>query len=449
MTQKTARTLGLFSVLCIGINAIIGSGVYKLPGRLGYYLGPASWLGFALCGLLLVTVALCFAEASGMFEASGGPYIYAREAFGEPVGFSIGWIAWVTCVTSWGAVANAIPGYLARFVPAAGTGMGPKVVVVMVILGLGIINYLGVKPGSITTNFFTVAKVLPLALFVILGIAHVSAANVTLVPSPVEVNGATGGSVTKALGLAMFAALFPLQGFEVAPVPAGETANPKRNVPIAVIGSLLGCAIFYVLIQLVAYGTRPEIATVGADPKQVWSTRPLADAAESFLGSGGSALLSLGACISMIGYCSGAALVTPRYLQALANDRLLPSPLAAIHPHFGSPHGAVVLTTGLTLVAGLTLDFDKLVDLSNVAVIFQYASTCAAVTWLRLKRPDHKRGYRVPGGAFLIPTIGIIVCMLLVVQAKWDEFAFSFGTIAIGGVIAFATRRLQRAPSAE
>jgi amino acid transporter len=448
MSAATARTLGLFSVLCIGINAIIGSGVYRLPGRLGFYLGPASWLGFGLCGLLLITVALCFAEAAGMFESSGGPYVYAREAFGEPVGFSIGWIAWVTCVTSWGAVANAIPGYLARFVPAAGVGAGPKIVVVAVILGLGVVNYLGVKPGSMTTNFFTVAKVLPLLLFVALGIAHVSASNVALAPAAHEVNGGAGGPILGPLGLALFAALFPLQGFEVAPVPAGETANPKRSVPIAVIGALFGCALFYVLIQLVAYGTRPEIATMGADPKQPWSTRPLADAAETFLGSGGSALLSLGACISMIGYCSGAALVTPRYLQALAGDRLLPSPLAALHARYGSPHVSVALTTGLTLVAGLTLDFDKLVDLSNVAVIFQYAATCAAVTRLRLSRPLLKRGFRVPGGPFVIPALGIGVCALLVVQATWQEFAFSIGAIAIGGVVAFVTRALQRTPKA-
>lgn len=446
--SSSVRTIGLFSVLCIGINAIIGSGIYKLPGRLGYYLGPASWLGFALVGVLLVTVALCFAELASMFDATGGSYVYTREAFGTPVGFSVGWIAWVTGVTSWGAVANAIPGYLASFVPVVGTAAGAKVVVVVVIGGLGIINYFGVKPGAITTNLFTVAKVVPLLVFVLVGLFYVSADNLALMPSAAAVKGGSGGTVTAALGLAMFAALFPLQGFESAPVPAGETANPKRNVPIAVIGSLLGCAVFYVLIQVVAQGVRPAIATSAASAEEPWSVRPLADAAETFLGSGGGALLSLGACISMIGYCSGAALVTPRYVLALAEHRLLPAPLARFHQRFESPHVAVAFTTVMSLVAGLALDFDKLVDLSNVAVIVQYVGTCAAVTRLRYLKPDQERTYRVPGGAWLVPLLGIAVCVLLAAQASWVEFAFSLVAIAIGGAIALATRVVERRSAA-
>jgi amino acid transporter len=434
----------MLSILCIGINAIIGSGIYKTPGRLGYYLGPASWLAFALVGLLLLAVALCFAEAAGMFEASGGPYVYTRAAFGTPVGFSVGWIAWVVSVTSWGAVANAIPGYLALFFPGAGEGVWPKVVVAVVIGGLGAINYFGVKPGAFCTNLFTVAKIVPLAVFVLAGVLYLSRAHIALAPSPSAVYGGAGGSVMKALGLAMFVSLFPLQGFETAPVPAGETDNPRRNVPIAVIGSLLGCTAFYALIQLVAYATHPDVALARAaeNAAEPWSKTPVADAARVFLGSGGAALMTLGACVSFIGFCSGSALVAPRYLQALARDRLLPPRLGELHPRYESPHAAIVVTTACTLLAGLTLDFDKLVDLSNVAVIFQYVGTCAAVIRLRYSRPDQPRTYRVPLGPWLVPMIGIGVCALLAAQASWVEFAFSLGTIAVGGAFAYGTRRV-------
>jgi amino acid transporter len=444
--QQVVRSLGLFSVLCIGVNAIVGSGIYRLPGRLGHHLGPASWIAFALVGVMLITVGLCFAEAAGMFEATGGPCVYAREAFGMPVGFGVGWMAWVTSVTSWGAVANAIPGYLAKFVPAVGEGGAPKMVVLVVIAGLGIINFIGVRPGAFTTNVFTVAKLVPLLVFVGAGLAFVSWHNVALLPPTAALHAPSeNGNLSAALGAAMFAALFPLQGFESAPVPAGETTNPRRNVPIAVVGSLFGCTLFYVLIQLVAYGVHPEIATsaLGTKPAEPWSTRPLAEAAATFLGDKGGTFLALGAVISMVGYCSGAALVAPRYLQALAADRMLAPPLARLHARFGSPYLAVAITTGCTLLAGLTLDFDKLVDLSNVAVIFQYAATCAAVTRLRYSRPDQPRTTRVPGGPWLIPMIGIGVCVLLASQASWVEFAFSGATVALGAVLAVTTRRMR------
>jgi amino acid transporter len=406
-----------------------------LPGRLAFYLGPASWLAFAIVGVMLVTVALCFAEAAGMFDATGGPYVYAREAFGEPVGFGVAWISWVTGVTSLGAVANAIPGYLAYFVPELNVGAWPKIVVLLVVGGLGVVNYLGVRPGAFTTNLFTVAKLAPLFVFVIVGIWYVAPERVSVAPP----EGAQ-------LGTAMFVALFPLQGFEAAPVPAGETQNARRNVPIAVVGALVGSAIFYVLIQIVAHGTQPDIASSAAltTPDKPWATRPLADAAETFLGQGGAALMALGACISMTGYCAGSALVNPRFLQALADDRLLAAPLGRLHPRFGSPHVAVAINTACTLVAGLTLDFDKLVDISNVAVIFQYVSTCAAVTRLRYSHPDQPRTTRVPGGPWIVPVLGIGVCILLAVQATWVEYAFSLGTLAVGALIAIVTRRLAK-----
>src|SRR5262249_43643828 len=117
--SRAARKLGLFTVLCFGINNIVGSGIYKLPGRLGYELGPSSWLAFAADGLLFATVALCFAAMAARHDEHGGPYVYAKEAFGPWVGFAVGWTAWVSM---WAAIAGAavsVPGYLAVFVPGA------------------------------------------------------------------------------------------------------------------------------------------------------------------------------------------------------------------------------------------------------------------------------------------------------------------------------------------
>ncbi|HEY8427097.1 MAG TPA: APC family permease, partial [Sandaracinaceae bacterium] len=324
--SKTVRALGLFSVLCIGINAIVGSGIYRLPGRIAHHLGGASWAAFAVVGLLLVTVGLCFAEVGGMFSASGGPYVYTREAFGRAPAFVVGWMAWVTMVLSWAAVAHGVTGYFAALAPVAEDPLVARLVVVGMIAVPGALNYFGVKPGAYATNAFTIAKLAPLAVFVVAGLPHVDWGRVTL-----PAVSADGGGLAP-FGAALFAALFACQGFEVAPVPAGETKNPRRNVPIAVIGSLLGCSLFYVLIQAVAYATHPGIAEGPPGASDPWSARPLADSAQRFLGAPGATLMSLGACISMMGFCVGSGLATPRFLGVLAEDRLFPHWLAQGHP---------------------------------------------------------------------------------------------------------------------
>jgi APA family basic amino acid/polyamine antiporter len=431
------RALGLFSVLCIGINAIVGSGIFRLPGRVAHYLDGGAWIAFGLVGLLLIAVGLCFAEMSGMFDASGGPYVYAREAFGKGTAFVIGWMAWVTMVLSWAAVANAVTGYAAEIVPIAGEPIPRRLIVAALIVVPGVLNYFGVKPGAYATNTFTIAKLVPLGAFVIFGLPHIDWSNVSATP-PADAGFA-------ALGSAMFAALFAVQGFEVAPVPAGETANPRRNVPIAVIGSLIGCAIFYVLIMIVAVGTAPEIASnAPAGAENPWSVRPLADAARHFWGPGGGTFMAVGMAISVSGFCIGSGLATPRFLGVLADDGLFPRWLAALHPRFASPHHAILMTTAIVLAAAMLLDFESLIDLANVAVVLQYASTCAALVWLRKKRPEAPRSYRVPLGPYVVPLFGIGVCALLISQAAWQEWATSAVVIVIGAVLALINRAVSK-----
>ncbi|MCC6873425.1 MAG: amino acid permease [Sandaracinaceae bacterium] len=437
---KSVRALGLFSVLCIGVNAIIGSGIYRLPGRLAHHLGGASWIAFGLVGLLLITVGLCFAEAGGMFSASGGPYVYTREAFGRVPAFIVGWMAWVTMIVSWAAVANAVTGYVGELVSWAAAPLTKRVIVGAMIVLPGALNYFGVKPGAYANNIFTIAKILPLAAFVILGLPHVSWDHVALAPPPSD------EGTFAPLGLALFAALFAVQGFEVAPIPAGETNNPRRNVPIAVIGSLVGCSIFYVVIQIVAYAAQPAIASSGTG-EHAWSERPLADAARTFLGGGGASLMAVGAGISMMGFCLGSALASPRFLAVLANDRLFPVWLAASHPRFASPHRAIVATSLATLIASQLLDFDGLADIANVAVTLQYIGTCAAITWLRLRKPEHPRTYRVPLGAFVVPVLGVGVCALFLSQASLRDVGASVVVLVIGGVLAGAHMLLARKPA--
>ncbi|MBI4386069.1 MAG: amino acid permease [Elusimicrobia bacterium] len=410
--MKGSRPLTLLDVTCIGVNAVVGSSIFLFPGRLAEYLGPASILSFGLVGLLLIHVGLCFAEASTYFTRTGGPYLYAKEAFGDWTGFGIGWMAWITQVFSWAAVANAIAVYLGALGPSLSGPWIVKGTAATVVLSMGTLNYRGVKLGAWTSNFFTAAKLLPLLLFVFMGLPHVSAANY----SPFAPQG------WAPMGSACFLAYFAFQGFEYIPVPSGEVDRPARNIPLALILALTLSAALYMAIQAVAVGVHPGLTQ---------SQRPLAEAALRVLGPWGMGLMVLGAVFSTTGYNASSALVTPRYLVAMAEDRHLSPRLAALHPRFQTPHLAVVCTTALTLVLAMFLDFNKLVDFSNVVVCAQYTATCASIPWLRRRCTAPEGSFRLPGG-FLIPSIGIAATLWLGAQGGMGQVWWSLGILAFG-----------------
>ena len=420
--------ISTFDTLCLGVNAIVGSGIFMFPGQLAREVGPASILAFAVCALLLVFVALCYAEMGSMFRQSGGPYVYATAAFGPRAGFAVGWISWVTSVFSWAAVANAVSSGLDYLVPVFHQPAVAKVVTLSLILGFGGLNYRGVKLGARAINLFTVGKLLPLFLFVLVGCWFVSPANF----HPFWPAGGTGS-----FPHAVFLSLWALQGFEVTPYPAGESENPQRAVPIAVLGSLATAAILYVLIQTVAVGVHPGLAAGGVD------ARPLADAAGRFMGHAGGVLLAVGAVISIVGTSAGDALGTPRLLSALAEGGHLPSRLARPHGRFGTPGEAILITTGFTALAAGTLGLTELVDLANLAVILQYIATCGAVFWLRIRRPDLPRLFRLPA-ARPIALAGCAVSLWLACEVTSHELLIGAAVLAAGLAATFGYRGWMR-----
>lgn len=407
------RQISIFDTFCIGVNGIIGSGIFIFPFLLAKEVGPASILAFAVCGLLLVTVALCFAELGSMFRQNGGSYVYAREAFGPFVGFGVGWISWVTSVFSWAAVANAVSPQLTQFFRGFDQPLAVKAVAVALIVGFSILNYRGIKLGAWTINVFTIAKLVPLLLFVAVGLFYIQPANYKPFWNP----------PTGSFSAALFLALWPLQGFEVTPLPSGESRNPQRAVPIAAVGSLLCATLIYVLIQIVAVGVLPGLGSVG--PK------PLVEAARQFMGQLGGTLLAVGAVISMVGFNAGNALGCPRFLSAMAEDKHLPPAIGAPHPRFQTPSLAIIVTTALTACAALGLSFESLVNLANLVVILQYVATCAAVIWLRYKRPELERHFKIPFG-IPIALLGCAVSLWLVKEVKRQEFIMAGVVIAIG-----------------
>lgn len=420
------RPLSLFDALCLGVNAIVGSGIYAFPGLLARELGPASLLAFGLCGAMSALIGLCFAEAASRCERSGGPYVYAHDAMGQHVGFLVGWTCWVAAVMSWAAVARAIPPYLGHLWPPLGGSVPGVGVAVGVTLVLGGINYVGVKPGAYTTDGLTVAKLLPLLALIVAGFAR----GALRPPGPFAPRGLAP------LPGAAFSAFFAFQGFEVVPVPAGETKNPRSAMPTAVLGSLVGATALYMALQWTASVATPQIA--GAE-------QPLAVMGHDLLGEIGGDMVAAAALVSFLGFCAGVALTGPRYLEPLAADGHLPRCLSRIHPRHGTPHVAVLVTTGLTCLLTLAFGFSRLVNLSVLAVSAQYLTTCLAVPILRARDTSGSSpAFRLPLGP-TIPALAIVVVLWLGAQANWIELAGFAGTLVLGLAVKLLARP-RRAP---
>jgi amino acid transporter len=401
------RVLTEFDITCIGVNAIVGSGIYLFPGKLSASLGAGSIVAWIVTGALCLPLALTFAALGAMEERTGGPVRYAELAFGRGASFVVGWSAWVTSVVSWAAVASALPRYLGVFAPSLEHGIAAGAVTAAIIVSFAGLNVVGVKPSARVTVALTVGKLVPLALFVILGLFSLKSSAFEQLP-------ASGfGELPQMALITMFA----YQGFEVVGVPAGEVKEPRRAVPRAVVLSILVTTLLYVLVQVVFVGVGGK--STGA---------PLPDAARSFLGAGGAALLGAGGVVSMLGFNAGTALSTPRYLLALADEGLVPRLFARLHARFDTPAAAIVTTAFATLVLTFVLDFGKLVDLAVLAVLCQYFATAAA-----LVRLGNTRGKKALGA------VSLVISAAFARESNVEQFVALGAVLALGVVVALAT----------
>jgi APA family basic amino acid/polyamine antiporter len=402
------RALTTFDAVCLGVNAVVGSGIYLFPGTLAGALGPASIGAWLATGLLCLPLALTFAELGAGEERTGGPFRYAQLAFGNGVAFVVGWLAWVTSLISWAAVASALPSYLAPFWPWLSGTVPAHAVSAGVVLAFAALNVVGVKPGARLMDALTLIKLVPLAVFGLGGLFALRAE---------AFRPALPHGVGALPGMALMT-LFAYQGFEVVGVPGGEVREPRRVVPRAVLVSLLFPALLYALVQVVFVG-------VGAPAGEA----PLVTAAERFLGTPGRALLGLGGLVSMLGYSAGTALCTPRYLQALAEERLVPAGLARAHVRFETPAAAIALSSLVTVALTLLLRFDSLVDLAALAVLGQYLASSAAL--VRLGR----------GRSRLLGAASCLVSLAFGFQGELRQLALLALVTLVGVAVALTTRR--------
>ena len=327
------RELGRWDLTAIGVNQVIGSAIFLLPANVAKEVGAWGPVAFLAVGAASLLIALCFAEVGSRFERTGGPYLPARVAFGRFIGFEVGWMMWFTRVASQASVANGLALALAFYWPGLSEGVPRMALITFVTLALTWINIRGIKQSSWVVNALTIGKLLPLLLFISVGIWFIDPSRLTNVPDI---------SLQQA-GTAALLLVFAYGGYEVTGVPAGEAANPRRDVPFAFVMTITTVAIIMTLTSVVATGVLPDVAA---------SRTPLADGAALFLGAVGALIISVGSAISMTGNNMGQVLTGSRTIFALAENGDLPRWFAHVHPRHQTPSNAILFTAGVALDPG-------------------------------------------------------------------------------------------------
>jgi amino acid transporter len=421
-----ARVIGRWGLAAGIVNVTVGGGIFRLPAGVAAEVGAAAPLAYLACTIAMGLIVLCFADAGSRVSMTGGPYAYVETAFGPFIGFVSGVLLWVGITLAVSAVSSFFADSLVALVPALGeVGRAIAIAVVLVVLAAG--NVRGVRGVTRFNAIATVAKLLPLVLLVVVGLAVMRWSNLVWTAPP------SGAAVSRASVLLVFAFL----GVESALVPSGEVKDPARTVPTAIFLAMTVVALLYITIQVVAQGLLG--ATLPGDPT------PLASAANVAFGPAGRTMILVGSAVSMFAYVSGMTLAVPRMLFAFGRDGFLPATLASVHPRWHTPHVAIVVQTAIVLSLALFARFEQLAVVANIAALIVYAACCLAAAELR--RRDVRSGgipFRVPGGA-IVPWLALVVIAWIMRGFRVEEWRAAALVVGAAMIVYLATARTRRA----
>ena len=409
------RSIGRWSLAALMLNTMIGASIFGLPSLLAGYLGKYSPVAYLAAFSGVAVIAACLAEVSSYFQEAGGPYLYAREAFGRFAAIQVGWLTWLSRVTACSGVANLFITYLGAFVPAANGKWARAGILVGLIGLLAVVNYRGVSEGKAVSNFFTATKIGLLALFVAGGLFALwwhPAVRVTPVTVPLSWAGCF-----QALLLMVYA----YGGFESALIASGEASDPRRDAPVALLIAIVTATLLYVAVQVVVMHTLPDAAG---------STKPAVDSARAFLGPIGVTLVGVGTLISVYGYLSANMLHTPRVMFAMSERGDFPEVFARVHARFRTPYVSIVVFAGMLVLFSIAADFRWNASLSAISRLFMYGAIVAALPVLRRKWPE-RRMFRLPGAMFFV-VVGLGFMVVLVAQMRAKELVVMGVAFGIG-----------------
>jgi basic amino acid/polyamine antiporter, APA family len=404
-SEGLVRNIGRWSLTALMVNSIIGGGIFGLPSILDAKLGALSPVAYLIAGAGVVIIACCIAEVSSRYDETGGLYLYARDALGRFAGLLVAWLTWLTRIAAPAAVANLFCTYLAQFLPSLATRKGEWLVLVLLLGHLAVFNYIGVKAGKTVSNFFTAIKVGFLLFFIIAGLFIILLRPEIRVA--LSVTTPTAANWFEAILLLVFA----YGGFEGPLVVGGESTNPQRDTPVALLLALAVVAVLYTLVQFVTVSTLPGAAT---------SVRPLADAAGHFLGPTGATVMALAFLLSAYGYLSANLLHSSRITFAMAEHGDFPQLLGVVHPRFHTPYISILFYALAVFVLAVLGDFRWNATLSAVSRLVIYGAVALAVPILR-RRKDGKAQFRLPS-PYVFSGLALLFCIVLLMQMGRGEF---------------------------
>ena len=419
-----SKKLGFWSIVLLGINGIIGSGIFLLPNKAMAIIGPASLLVMLFDMLLVLAITFCFAEASGLFKENGGAYIYAKEAFGDFIGYEVGFLSWATRIIAFSTMSVGFATALGGLIPSLNTVMMKNIIISVIFIVLAVINLLGIKLYEVIQNLATIAKILPFILFIGMGIFYIEPVNFTpLVPNGVYTPGSFG-----AAAVMLF---FAFTGFESLAVAAAEMENPQKNLPRATLITIFTVSAIYILLLACAIGIMGyELAD---------TTAPVQAAFTRIAGAFGTTIVAAGTLISIGALCIASSFITPHSGLALAEQHMLPAFMAKRN-RFGAPYWCIIVSTIVAMLIGYTGGFAFLASISVVSRFSQYIPTCLSIMVFRKKMPDAPRVFKIPFGP-VIPVIALLVSFWLLAQAKPQQLLIGFGAAIVALPFYFLVHR--------
>ncbi len=418
------RALGVPALTANIVNTTIGAGIFVLPALVATGLGAAAPLAFLVCAIAMGLFVTSFAMAGSRVSLTGGLYAYVEVAFGSYVGFLAGILYFLLAVLSVSGVVNVLATSVGVLAPPLATKVARFVIILSVFGFLAAINIRGVRTGVRVVGAVTLIKLLPLIVFVLVGIFFIRPGSIAW----------AGWPGSKPLGESVLLLIFAFMGIETALVPSGEIKAPARTVPRAIFIALAITTLLYVMIQLVAQGVLGSELAKHADA-------PLAEAAVRFFGVAGRTLLLAGATVSALGFVTSDILGSPRIIFAFGRDRVLPAWFAHIHPRFHTPDVAIITYAAIAFVLSFSSTFQKLAILANVVTLLLYLLCCLAA--LELTRRDVRTDgapFTFPG-ANLIPILAIGVIIWILAHATAKEFAVTAVCLGVASLL-FLVRRL-------